>query len=284
MRALKKREKQLIIYFGLLLLFLTGDSIYRRREVTIIKETEHYIIYSSASRQQTDEIANVAEITYEGYQELLKQLDKEINSHDKLKMKLFKDRDEFRRCNRNVGWAEAFYRYPYCYQYYANDEENPYHWAIHEATHQLNMQAAYFSLMKWLDEGMACYISTSKIVDESLKLGELDLNTYPIWWFEIFATTGNLESDKENISVIPLKAIISGHGGPDLDEYFNLYYLHWWSLVHFLMNYDNAKYRDGLSKLIEQQGTLESFERNIGPVDIIEKQWYGYTKQLKDTY
>ena len=39
--------------------------------------------------------------------------------HEPLKMKLFKDRKEFRRTHPSLGWAEAFYRAPYCQAYYS---------------------------------------------------------------------------------------------------------------------------------------------------------------------
>ena len=67
---------------------------------------------------------------------------------------------------------------------------------MHEATHQLNVEAAKLKLSRWLDEGIACYISTSQIVDGSLSLGQIDLNTYPVWWLASMAQCGDLEMDK----------------------------------------------------------------------------------------
>ncbi len=284
MRKLQKREVRLLIYLGLLIAFLAGDKIYRHWSYSITKDTEHYIIYSSATQEQTDEIASVIEIVYLGYQNFLSQLGKSIQPHPKLKMKLYKDREEFRRCNRGIGWAEAFYRYPYCCQYYDAEEINPYHWATHEATHQLNREAAHFKLSQWLNEGMAEYISTSTIDDKSLYLGDIDMNTYPAWWLANLARLGDIESDKKNCTVIPLRAIISGKDGPNINKEFNMYYLHWWTLVHFLMNYNNGQYRDGLSRVVSEHGTLSSFEKNIGKVEDIEKQWYQYVIELKQKY
>ena len=161
---------------------------------------------------------------------------------------------------------------------------NPYHWAIHEATHQLNKEAAHFKLRQWLEEGIACYVSTSKIIENSLKLGDIDINTYPAWWLYIIAMTGDLQSDKDNLSIISLRNIISGKGGLNINKEFNLYYLHWWSLVHFLMNYNDGQYRDGFSKVISERGTLSSFESNIGKIEDIEPQWYRYVIELKGKY
>jgi hypothetical protein len=295
MRQLAKREKRLLIIFGLLFAVF-GYRIYQvlsapntkntnsSWSASITKETEHYKIYSSATPRQTDEIAEVAEIVYAGYKDFIGQLKKEISPHPKLQMKLYKDREEFRRCNRITNWYEAYYSYPYCYQYYSSNEKNPHHWAMHEAAHQLNNEAANLTLPQWLEEGIACYISTSKIADKSLHLGDVDKNTYPVWWFKIIATKGDLQTDKENKSIIPLRAIVSGQDGPDLNTYFNLYYLHWWSLVHFLVNYGDGQYRDGLNRLISESGTVSSFESNIGKIETIEEQWYRYVKELKVKY
>ncbi|MBN2180334.1 MAG: hypothetical protein JW715_00360 [Sedimentisphaerales bacterium] len=287
MRSLNKREKRYLVCLGILAAFFAGSLFYRQRPDSNInteepaKETEHYIIYSTATDEQTEEIASVAEIVYDGYRKFLAQLGKTIEPHPKLKMKLYKDREEFRRCNHVTNWYEAFYRRPYCYQYYSSQEKNPYHWAMHEATHQLNYEAANLSLLQWVSEGIACYIATSKIAEKSLQTGEIDRNTYPVWWLHIIAASGDLQTDKDNLSIIPLRAIISGQGGPDLNEYFNLYYLHWWSLTHFLMNYNDGQYRDGFGRLISEQGTLLSFEKNIGKIEDIELQWYQYVIELK---
>ena len=63
--------------------------------------------------------------------------------HPKLQIKLYKDREEMRRINPGLVWAEAFYREPYCRAYFAADEINPYHWMLHESVHQLNHEVAH---------------------------------------------------------------------------------------------------------------------------------------------
>lgn len=281
MRALTKREKRLLIYLAIIVSVYLADYIYRYWSPDIVKETDHYKIYSTATAEQTDEIAEVAEILYTGYQQLIGQLQHQVKPHPKLKVKLFKDRGEFRRCNRVRNWAEAFYLKPYCYQYYSAREANPYHWMLHEATHQLNAEAAGLKLAQWLDEGIASYVSTSRIVDGSLRFGEIDLNTYPTWWFGSMSITGNLDMDKKIDSVVPLRAIITGKGGPGVNKWFNFYYLHWWSFAHFLFHYEDGKYVTGLSRLIDEGGSLPAFEEHIGPVEEIESQWYEYIIELR---
>jgi hypothetical protein len=280
-RALTPREKRILAYFAVLCVILGGDCFRRRWTSHAPFETEHYVIESSATPEQTREIGLVAEIVYDAYAELASQLQRTTQPHAKLKMKLFKDRDEFRRCNRSCGWAEAFYRPPCCYQYYGADEAHPYHWMMHEATHQLNAEVACLTLPQWLDEGLACYLSTSRIVGDGLHLGEIDTNTYPVWWLDSLELSGDLEADKRTGRIIPLQAILSGQGGPDIDKHFNLYYLHWWSLAHFLMQCDNGTIRPGVGQLVAGDATPAGFEKHIGRVEEIEARWYAHLLDLQ---
>lgn len=281
MRKLAAREKRLLVLFAIFLALAAWAYVPRPWRSTGTLETEHYTIRSSATKEQTREIGQVAEIVYSGYGRLMSDLQRPIAPGTKMGLKLFKDRQEFRRCNRIYGWAEAFYRAPFCYQYYSADEIHPYHWMMHEATHQLNAEAAHLCLPQWLDEGLACYVSTSRIVDNSLHLGEIDTNTYPVWWLDSMDLSGSLDADKKAGAIIPLRAIVSGQGGPSLNRQFNLYYLHWWTLMHFLLHYEDGRYREGLSRLLADGGSAAAFEKHIGPIETVESQWYGYLADLR---
>jgi hypothetical protein len=281
MRRLTGREKRLLVLFAVFLAITAWAYAPRPWFPKVVVETEHYVIRSSATEKQTREIGQVAEIVYAGYHQLMDELQQTIQPHDRLGIKLFRNRREFRRCNAVHGWAEAFYRPPYCYQYYSADEIHPYHWMMHEATHQLNDVAAHLRMPQWLDEGLACYIGTSRIVDNALQLGEIDTNTYPVWWIDSMDLSGALDADKRARTIIPLRAIIAGRGGPSVNQHFNLYYLHWWSLTHFLMHYENGKYREGFDRLIATGGGLTAFEEHIGPIKSVERQWYAYLCDLR---
>ncbi len=67
---------------------------------------------------------------------------------------------------------------------------------------------------------------------------------------------------------------------------FNLYYVHWWTLTHFLLQTDSG-YRDAFAALIQHGGSLRHFQKDIGPVDRIEEEWYahilGIRQQLSET-
>jgi hypothetical protein len=138
-------------------------------------------------------------------------------------------------------------------------------------------------LAKWLDEGIAEYISTSRIIDNRIALGQIDTNTYPTWWLSIMATAKSMDKDKENLSFIPLRRIITGRGGPEMGEHFNLYYVHWWSFTHFLFHHQGGRYQDGTMQLIRRGGGLADFVEFIGPVEDVEQQWYAYVLRLKNS-
>ena len=242
-------------------------------------ETPHYLIASTASQAQTQEVGRVVELLYCAYSNRFGTLPTFRHEHARLKLRLYKDRREFRWVNPNLGWAEAFYRPPYCQAYYSAEEVNPYHWMLHEATHQLNREVAQLNLAKWLDEGIAEYFSTSRIQDGQLALGRIDPNTYPVWWMDEFATATNLSVCFTNGSVIPLRAIITHTGGPSLNQEFNLYYLHWWTLTHFL--FESPKYRGSAMKLMQRGGELEAFEQTIGQVDTVEPEWFRHVQLIK---
>lgn len=243
-------------------------------------ESPRYICYSTATEEQTQKILDIAEALFESYAGFFN--DQSLDTSYKFKLKLYKDRDEFKSYNLLTGWAEAFYRKPYCHQYYSEEEDNPYHWMIHEATHQLNAEAAGFKLEKWLEEGVATYLGTSTYRDGQLITGTIDTDTYPIWWLREIELSGDIDADIEAGKIIPLKNIITNKGGPDIDDFFNLYYIHWWSLTHFLIHHNDGQYRDGFYDLVEAGGTLEAFEKHIAPIETVQAQWYEYLQKITD--
>jgi hypothetical protein len=242
-------------------------------------ETSHHIIYSTATRQQTEDTAHTLELLYNAYSNRMGPLPQFRRDHSKLKLKLFKDRAEFRWVNPNMGWAEAFYREPFCRAYFAAGESNPYHWTLHESTHQLNHEVAGLKLEKWLEEGLATYFSTSRLGSNDLMLGRIDMDAYPVWWIELIATEPDLNENIRNGSVIPLRTIILNKGGPSMNGHFNLYYVHWWTLTHFVFE---TPQRSGKAlDLVRAGGGLEAFEKTIGPVEQVQQKWHAYVRQLR---
>jgi len=113
-----KKPARLLVLFALLMIIVGADQIYRYWRPDLTIQTDHYTIYSTATAEQTKQIGDVVELLYKSYHNTFTDLANVHKDHKKLKLKLFKDRKEFRRCNR-VGWAEAFYKKPYCNAYYS---------------------------------------------------------------------------------------------------------------------------------------------------------------------
>jgi len=123
------------------------------------------------------------------------------------------------------------------------------------------------------------YFSTSRFTADPLTVGQIDLNTYPVWWIDEIATTADLSENLRNGSVIPLRAIIDNRGGPSMNRHFNLYYLHWWTLTHYIC--ESEKHQGRILSLLRSGGGLESFEKIIGPVDQVQIEWHSYVRRLK---
>jgi len=252
---------------------------YDNHKITV--KTAHYSINSSANMLQTTHIGEAAESLYSAYIDFFSNTIPVIKKHHTLlKMNLYGNKYEFTAINRSSSWAEAFYQEPFCYAYYPEGESNPYHWMIHEGTHQLNNEVSHFKLLPWIDEGLATYFSASKIVSGKLLPGQIALDAYPIYWLSTLSLTGNISIDISKGKIIPLRSLIKGTGGPDINRHFNLYYIHYWSLTHFLFNYKDGKYSAGYRKLISEGGSLNGFEKLIGPADTVQEEWYQYLQQI----
>lgn len=269
----------MVVYLLVLLSFAGWRFIPRPWHPTLTLETPQHRIFSTATREQTEATARALELLWQGYSNRFAGLPRFESPAPLLQVKLFKDRAEFRRVNPGLGWAEAYYRRPYCRAYYAAEEQNPHHWMLHEALHQMNAEVAHLELAKWLEEGLAEYFATSQLASNQLAVGQIDVNTYPVWWLPILATGGSLEESRRNKSVIPLRAIITNRGGPSLDRNFNLYYLHWWTLTHFV--FEHLDHRRRAPELLARGGGLAVFEELIGPVEQVEREWHEYVRKLK---
>ncbi len=79
--------------------------------------------------------------------------------------------------------------------------------------------------------------------------------------------------------MIPLRAIITNRGGPSLNSQFNLYYLHWWTLTHFL--FESPRGREHALELVRRGGGLEALTETLGPVDQVQAEWHNYVRHLK---
>ncbi|MEY2428994.1 MAG: hypothetical protein QOJ40_1879 [Verrucomicrobiota bacterium] len=275
----KPRETRMLVYLFVVLGIAAWKFIPRPWHPSSTLETPHHIIYSTATRQQTEDTAHALGLLDGAYSNRLGDLPQFQRPHPKLKVKLFKDRAEFRWINPGLGWAEAFYSEPYCRAYFSGNEINPYHWMLHESVHQLDHEVAHLKLEKWLEEGLAEYFSTSRLTSTALELGRIDPNTYPVWWIDDIATSPDFAENLRNGSVIPLRSIITNRGGPSMSTHFNLYYLHWWTLTHFV--FESPRYREHALELVRRGGGMDAFEQTIGSLEEVQTEWHTYVRQLK---
>jgi hypothetical protein len=252
-----------------------------------IHESPRYRLITTADAAQTALVADAIEALHDAYVEFFReQLPATAARHPtkKLKVTLYRDRAQFQAYNVSMPWAEAYYLTPMSHAYYVAGAPNPYHWMVHEATHQLNTEVARFKKAPWTDEGLGTYFGTSRFVNGELRPGEIDPDTYPIWWLASFPISGDLDADMRSGRWIPLRVFLTGEGAPPMAGRVNQYYVQYWSLTHFLFHHDNGRYADAYKRLIAEGGTLENFERRIGPVEPVQRAWYRYLLTLRDRY
>lgn len=273
------------IRYTLYFLIIAGIASWRfyprKWTPSVVIETAHFVISSTASREDTEAMGSAAEALYRAYEQRFQSLPSFRREHPKLKLRLYSSREEFRWIHPGLDWEEAFYQEPYCNAYVATGHANSHHWMLHEVVHQLNHEVAQLELEQWLDEGLAEYLSTSRIIDGELQPGTIDPLTYPVWWKAMIATSRSLPENLENGSVIPLRAIITDSGGPSMDANVNLYYLHWWTLAHFL--FESEKHRPAMLALLSDGGDLAAVEQRINPIETLQADWHAHVHRIKDT-
>src|SRR5262245_27996236 len=107
----KPNARELRMFFYLLLVagVAAWKFIPRPWHPALTKTTRYHLIYSTATIQQTDDTAHALELLHVAYSNRLGNLPSYKPQPHLLKVKLFRDRAEFRRINPGLGWAEAYY-------------------------------------------------------------------------------------------------------------------------------------------------------------------------------
>lgn len=234
-------------------------------------ETAHYTIWSSATDAQTRSVGDATEALRDAYVRLFPP---SRASQRKLILVLYRDRAEFELHNRSSPWAEAYYLPPASHAYVAVGEANPYHWMLHEATHQLVREVSGYRPSRWVGEGFASYLGASRLTPSGLDAGNPDPNAYPVWWLQRHKLSGNRLRDIASGQFVPLRALLTGKGGPDVDRHFNSYYLCAWSLTEYLLQGENRRHAEGYLRFLAHGGGEREFEQMVGPMDAIEAAWY----------
>lgn len=233
-------------------------------------DTAHFRIVSTASESETRDAGLAVEAVREAYAAVFADAD----AGRRFEVVLYRNRTEFSAYNRSRPWAEAYYLEPRSHAY-PGTGPNRWHWAMHEVVHQLLREQSGLRPKRWLNEGIASWFGASRLADGKLRAGTPDPGAYPIWHLARQRLTGDRQADILSGDFIPLEVLIEERG-PAVDAHVNLYYVHWWSLVHFLMQADGGRHAASVVKLAERGGTLADFEAVIGPVETIEPEWYAH--------
>lgn len=246
----------------------------QRPVAVVVSQTRHFEIASTADPALTARAADAAEALYEAYAEFFGEA--LPPSATNFRLRIYATRAEFQANNRSRPWAEAYYHRGMSHAYLDGTQPNPFHWLLHEIVHQLNRELTGYAREKWINEGVATYFSSSRYADGVLQPGVMDPDAYPLGWLRRWPMSGDWAADVQAGKVIPLRALITGQGGPPLDATVNAHYLGYWSLSHFLMHHDGGRHAAAYRELLRRGGSLAEFERLVGPVSDIEPQWYAY--------
>ncbi len=237
-------------------------------------QSGHFAIESTADPALTARAAVATEALYDAYAEFFGGVP--APSAAKFKLRLYATRAEFQANNRSRPWAEAYYHRGLSHAYLDDTTPNPFHWLLHETVHQLNRELTDYAKEKWINEGVATYFSSSQFAEGRLQPGVMDLDTYPLFWLDRWPLSGDWDTDVRAGKVIPLRALITGQGGPPIDATVNAHYLGYWSLSHFLLHHDGGRHAAAYREMLRSGASLADFERLVGPIEAIEPQWYAY--------
>lgn len=196
-----------------------------------------------------------------------------------MNLRLYRDRHEMHAAESMPDWAEGIYREGWCIQYLRKDEANPWHWTIHEATHQLVAERAQLQLPRWLNEGLACLFSVSRMDSAGLHLGTVDPGAYPVWWLKDYRPTGNRAADLRSGKLQSLEVIVRGGGVEPEDGDLNLAYLSWWTATRFLWSRDPKRFL----AWVKLDRTPEGLERIVGPLKDLEEPYARSLMALTDS-
>ena len=244
-------------------------------------ETTHYRIDATADAAYANEAARIVEAFYSFYAQLHGIPAQE---HALLPVRLYASRAELHKVNLGLSrWAEGFYRAGVTHQYQETQGYfAPFDSLVHESVHQYHRLVADFTMPQWLDEGLACYMSSISYGDGRFDHGFVQDMAYPVFHIHALHLSGDVLADIKAGHIYPLEKIISDTRHADIDEHFNLYYVHWFSIVHFLMHGAEGQHRQKLLDYIKAGAAVDQFEQVFGPFQEIEAAWYQHLCNIQD--
>ena len=238
-------------------------------------DSTHYHMWTSAPSLRGQQALAAAEILHRSWAKWTGMND----DKKRHKLRLFASREEMRRALPGLGWAEAIYHDSLCDQYDDPDAERPWHWLVHEGTHQLAAEEAHLELPRWANEGLACLFSASKIRKGRIVLGSVDPETYPVWWLPRKPLAGTLAKDVALGNLVAPSQILSEREDVDIGASVNAHYLSWWCMAHFFFATDSVAWKDW----ILHDGTKAGILRRYWPISTLDARWYAHVLALRDS-
>lgn len=147
---------------------------------------------------------------------------------------------------------------------------------FHEITHAIFDQSAELPEWSyWLSEGLATYFAESRIENSTIELGRLNEEYHKV--------VKNLIKNPEYF--IPLGKLLEANPAKFTSEENTYYYAESHTLIYFLYEWNDGKYRDKLYQYIleEKKPGVSSpfkFEAIIGNINEIEKEWIKFIEDL----
>jgi len=274
------------------------------------KKTEHFIVKTNLSADALNDVCFLLEYAYFVWYDFYKFSE----SKEKTNVLVPKNRGEFEKIlNDLVGVKPSPQQYgifipkddrrnksqkDHLLTYYYLEELNkPTDTLLHEGTHyavelarracEQKMRSSVYQPPQFLNEGLACCFESSKVEGKKLLTNLINQLRLP-----------KIKDAINNNTYINLKEFIN----LPLSKYRLTCYDEGWSLIYFLVNAKEGKYKKGLSAYIEawkekridltcdgkdvwvrDNGRhIKVFEQCMGvPIDQMEKEWKEYILQLK---
>jgi tetratricopeptide (TPR) repeat protein len=148
----------------------------------------------------------------------------------------------------------------------------------HESFHQFAHKFLRVNLPYWANEGLAEYFGSVKIKDGKITK-KSTIQTGRLMGIKSVVRVGRYVSFEKIMNYTPAEFY-----GP----YIGLHYAQAWAMVHFIMEYENGKYKKTFMEYIKmfqdpKQKIRDAYKKTFGKLDIkkMEKEWCEFVKKLK---
>jgi tetratricopeptide (TPR) repeat protein len=263
-----------------------------------VKATDHFVVKTNLSENALNDICFLMECAYLNWLDFFAF----VEPKGKLNICVFKNRDEFERAFRDWTGTEppssskggymcketrsSYETILMAYYYPATQDINTSSLLLHEGTHYSIELIKRACAPVWLGDGLATYFESGKLEDKKLVINLVNQIRLPV-----------IQNAINNNTHIKLKDFIN-LTKPEFFKNSSLCYPQSWSLMYFLINGQQGKYKAGVkayleawrknkiaiqpsSEIIGKPAHLKLFEECMDvPIDQLEKEWKEYVLNL----